>query len=271
MPILQYQQHSVHYLRYGNGKALLFAFHGFADKADLFESISQPLSEYYTVVAIDLPFHGQSSWNGTFYRPEDIVQIIQLLMKHYGYKRCSLICHSMGGRIVLAVLQSLASRLDRLFFVASAGFQYTFSAARLFFPLWFRNYCHRHFVHSNQLMYFFECSYRLKLMNRATYWVFKQQLDTAKQRERLLKTWISMYYFPMKAGLKELKLLQQHPIKTYFFCADKDRITAAKYSKKFASKLKNTEIVTFEGNHFFVRQHLAAQLNDYLQSNPIEL
>lgn len=263
MPVRSYLQHTVHYEIYGDGPKLLLAWHGFADKGDLFEQLGAVFSVQYTLIAIDLPFHGQTQWHEAFYKPEDLHQVVQLLMNSYHFERCSMLCHSMGGRIILGLLDSMASSIDELYFVAAAGFKYTFSASKLWCPLWFRRRASRKFEHSGGVLQFFEWTHRLKLMNRATYLVFKQQLDTPQRRARLLKTWVAMYYFPMMAASKHTTLINQYAIKCYFFYGKKDRITPAKYSKKFVSKLKNAELTLFEGNHFFVRFQLAEQLEQY--------
>jgi len=269
MPILDYQQHQINYHQYGTGPSLMIAFHGFADNGDLFEKVAAVVDDCYTTLAIDLPFHGpygETFWEGDIYTPEDILAIVQLLMQQFGLDKCSMMCHSMGGRIIWGLLPLMAAQVEELFFFAPAGFQYTFTASRFWFPLWFRKRARNKFEESEGILRFFDVTHQLKLMNRATYLVFKNQLDLPRRRVRLLKTWMSMYYFPMRARKQHLSILNDKKIPAYFFYGKKDRITPAKYSNKFVQKLKISELTLFKGNHFFVREALAPQIKDWLEN-----
>jgi pimeloyl-ACP methyl ester carboxylesterase len=267
VPELIYFQHKINYYQYGNGPALLFAFHGFADNANLFENVGEVLSPHYTTIAIDLPFHGKTQWEGDIFNPEDIHKILNLLMAKYKFSSCSMICHSMGGRIIWALLPLMPTEIDKLFFLAPAGFQYTFTASRFWCPMWFRRRARNRFEESEGVLRFFDLAHKLKLMNRATYLVFKQQLDLPRRRARLLKTWMSMFYFPMGARKSHRNIINDYSIQCLLFYGKKDRITPAKCANKFVSQLKNSEICLLKGNHFFVRQHLAPQLKNWLMDN----
>ncbi len=52
----------IHTYRFGAGPELLIAIHGFSDRARMFTVLEPALAGKYTVVAIDLPFHGQTEW-----------------------------------------------------------------------------------------------------------------------------------------------------------------------------------------------------------------
>ena len=217
-----------------------------------------------------MPFHGEHGerlWEGDIYKPNDIQGIVQLLMQQFGVEQCAMMCHSMGGRVIWGILPLMAAQIERIYFFAPAGFQYTVSASRFWCPLWFRRRARNKFEESEGILRFFQWSHRLGLMNRATYLVFKQQLDLPRRRARLLKTWMAMYYFPMRATRQHSRLLNQHQIPAYFFYGKKDRITPAKYANKFVQQLKISELVLFKGNHFFVRELLAPQLEKWLIKN----
>ncbi|WP_052598340.1 alpha/beta fold hydrolase [Aureispira sp. CCB-QB1] len=267
MPFLEYKEHQVYYHQYGDGDKVLIALHGFADNGDLFKDIALKVwSNDYTTLAIDLPFHGQkTSWKGDIYKPEDIAHIVLLLLQQFKVESCTMACHSMGGRIIWGILPLLAKQIEEIYFFAPAGFQYTFTASRLWCPMWFRKRARNHFETSEGILRFFEVTHRLKLMNRATYLVFKQQLDLPRRRARMLKTWMAMYYFPMKASMAHLKLLNQYQVKTYFFYGKKDRITPATHAQKFLKQLDETELLVFKGNHFFVREKLAQPLKSWYE------
>jgi pimeloyl-ACP methyl ester carboxylesterase len=262
VPFLEYKEHQVYYHQYGTGKKVLIAFHGFADNGDLFEDVARNVfAEEYTIIAVDLPFHGQeTAWQGDIYTPEDIVAIVDLLIKSFEVEHFALACHSMGGRVVWGILPLMTDQIEEIYFFAPAGFSYTFTASRFWCPMWFRRRARNRFEESEGILHFFNVTHRLKLMNRATYLVFKQQLDLPRRRARLLQTWISMYYFPMGPKKEHLNLLNEKSIPTYFFYGKKDRVTPAKHARKFVQNLKESQLTLFKGNHFFVRDKLAKPL-----------
>lgn len=268
MPFLEYKEHQIYYHQYGTGKKVLVAFHGFADNGDLFEDVATNVfASEYTTLAIDLPFHGQqTTWEGDTYAPEDIAAILSLLMEQFAVKRYALACHSMGGRVIWGILPLIVNQVEQIYFFAPAGFGYTFTASRFWCPMWFRQRARNRFEQSEGVLRFFEITHRMKLMNRATYLVFKQQLDLPRRRARLLQTWMAMYYFPMGPNKQHLKLLNEKTIPTYFFYGKKDRITPFKDAQKFVRKLDESELLVFRGNHFFVREKLAKPLKVWYEA-----
>jgi len=267
MPILHYQEHQINYYQYGQGKKLMIGVHGFADKGHLFENIANVLSADYTTIALDLPFHGETTWNDNLYQPEDMLAIIQLFMAQQQVTEVAFMCHSMGARVVWAVLPFLKEQIEQLYFFAPAGFQYTFTASRFWFPLWLRTRFGRRIERSNRMVHFFDAIHRFGFMNRATYLMFKQQLDEPRRRIRLLRTWMAMYYFPMGPEANSAALLNEHQIPTYFFYGKKDRITPAKYALKFTQKLQQTNVLVVKGNHFFVREKVVEPFAEWYNDN----
>lgn len=257
MPVLDYQGQQLYYHQYGKGDHLVFAFHGFADNGDLFEQVALELADEWTVVALDLPFHGQSVWEGDLYQPSDIVSIVRILMQQFEAAHCSLLCHSMGGRIIWGVFPELSHCIDALYCFAPAGFQYTFTASRVGCPLWLRRLARKNLEEPDRIKHFFDLIYKLKLMNRATYLLFNQQIDLPRRRARLLRTWMSLYYFPAGMNRTLVQTLNNSKVPLYLFFGKKDRITPAKYTKKWLSKLQHAELTLFQGNHFFVRNEVA--------------
>jgi len=264
MPILEYQAHQVHYYQYGQGEALAIALHGFADKGSLFAHLEDSVENYYTILALDLPFHGETDWQDDVYTPQDVANIVELLLKKQRHSTCALMCHSMGGRLVLGSLELLIDKIEVIYFFATAGMQYTFTASNFWWPFWLRKRSKNRFIHSDFLMKAFGAFHRLGLMNRATYLVFKMQLDLPRRRARLLKTWMAMSYFPMRMQQRHIRLLNKKQLPAYFFFGKKDRITPVKKAHKIVEQLDNAELIITEGNHFFVKDKLPPAFKEWL-------
>lgn len=107
----------------------MFCFHGFGESAEHFHFLESHLSAHFTLVAIDLPFHGNSRWNSTI--PLDPLSLISLLeqikQKHqFNQKRYELLGYSMGGRISLSLAEIASEKILKVFLLAPDGFKMNF-------------------------------------------------------------------------------------------------------------------------------------------------
>ena len=115
----------IHYRHWGTGPRLVFAFHGYGESAAAFSFLGEAIGDDFTLVAIDLPFHGQTEWNdGLFFDPRDLLFVLQgieaVLSAPYlpGWR---LLGYSMGGRIALQLLQDRPQLADKLVLLAPDG------------------------------------------------------------------------------------------------------------------------------------------------------
>ena len=95
----------IHAVLFGTGDKLLICFHGFGEDAEKFRSLEPSLGSHYTVVSIDLPFHGKTRWqkDDIFY-PDDLKKLINEILQTCGKKTFSLMGYSLGGKIVFAAI-----------------------------------------------------------------------------------------------------------------------------------------------------------------------
>lgn len=111
----------VHYLTWGTGPRFLFAFHGYGESAVSFAFIGDALDPRYTLIAIDLPFHGLTEWKeGLGFRVDDLLAIMASIAGNSA-RPWSLLGYSMGGRIALGLFQDHPDRFDRLVLAAPDG------------------------------------------------------------------------------------------------------------------------------------------------------
>ncbi len=112
---------------WGNGPCLLLCFHGYGETAMHFQFL-QALKNNYTVAAIDLPFHGQTTWNETGkLKPQELVSIIEILETRLRatnlqlQEKITLLGYSLGGRIALSLYQLMAGKINKLVLLAPDG------------------------------------------------------------------------------------------------------------------------------------------------------
>ncbi|MCA0932546.1 alpha/beta fold hydrolase [Lutimonas saemankumensis] len=113
MPDILYKNLNVHYSDTGHGKALVF-LHGFLENAAMWEKVTLPLKQNFRIICIDLLGHGKTQNLGYIHSMEDQAKLVIFVLSHLGIERFSLIGHSMGGYISLAISELIPKRVDRL-------------------------------------------------------------------------------------------------------------------------------------------------------------
>ena len=97
-----------HYSRWGEGNRVLFAFHGYGESAASFRFLAAALARDFTVIAIDMPFHGETEWNeGHLFAPGDLLGLLSEIAAGLpgGGEEWSLLGYSMGGRVALQLVE----------------------------------------------------------------------------------------------------------------------------------------------------------------------
>src|SRR5690606_2199861 len=88
----------------GSGDELLICFHGFGESASRFTCMEPALGNMFTIVALDMPFHGHTTWSeGRDVEQEDLEALIKKILERFGKQRFSLMGYSMGGRLVMCI------------------------------------------------------------------------------------------------------------------------------------------------------------------------
>jgi pimeloyl-ACP methyl ester carboxylesterase len=99
---LTYRSSQLHYCWFGAGQKTVLCLHGYGESEQSFHFLEKHLSRDYTVIALDLPFHGKTQWQeGLTFSTADLLAITEaLLAKHAaGTDRITLLGFSMGGRV----------------------------------------------------------------------------------------------------------------------------------------------------------------------------
>ncbi|ELR67327.1 Esterase ybfF [Photobacterium marinum] len=113
---------NLHYQVEGQGDAIIL-IHGLFGSADNLGLIARALKDKYKVISIDLRNHGRSPHTETFTYHEmasDVVKVID----QCDIERFSLIGHSMGGKVAMAMTQLVTNRLNHLIVLDMAPVHY---------------------------------------------------------------------------------------------------------------------------------------------------
>ena len=122
---IAFRSSRLHYFTWGEGARIVFAFHGYGESGESFAFLAKALGRDFTIVAPDMPFHGQTEWKEKelFFDPGDLRELMKeialgLPEREEGWW---LLGYSMGGRVALQLLELEYERVERLVLLAPDG------------------------------------------------------------------------------------------------------------------------------------------------------
>ncbi|HYB26540.1 MAG TPA: alpha/beta fold hydrolase [Solirubrobacteraceae bacterium] len=108
------------YVEVGSGPVLLL-IHGMGGTYRNWQEVIGPLARHHTVIAPDLPGHGDSAPGAGDYSIGALADSLRDLLITLGHERVTLVGHSLGGGIAMQLAYQFPEILDRLVLVSSGG------------------------------------------------------------------------------------------------------------------------------------------------------
>jgi pimeloyl-ACP methyl ester carboxylesterase len=120
---ISYNGYHLEYTVFGSGSRPLLAFHGYDRDMHDFEVLEPSLGERYRIYSFNLFYHGQSSTPGPKAEIDyDILKgIFDSFMRQENVETFSLIGHSLGTKIVMALIEIYAEKIKKVFLLAPEG------------------------------------------------------------------------------------------------------------------------------------------------------
>ncbi|HEX7058305.1 MAG TPA: alpha/beta fold hydrolase [Solirubrobacterales bacterium] len=110
----------VTYAAAGEGPVLLLV-HGMGGSFENWGEVIEPLARKHTVIAPDLPGHGESAPGGGDYSVGGLAAGLRDLLMALGHERATLVGHSLGGGIAMQFAYQFPEMVERLVLVSSGG------------------------------------------------------------------------------------------------------------------------------------------------------
>jgi pimeloyl-ACP methyl ester carboxylesterase len=104
----------------GRGPAVVLV-HGLAGSNHNWDPVIPQLAERFRVVAVDLPGHGNSEKPRGDHSLGAYATVLRDLLEVLGYRRATVVGHSLGGGIAMQFAYQFPDRCERLVLVASGG------------------------------------------------------------------------------------------------------------------------------------------------------
>ncbi|XP_063974501.1 probable serine hydrolase [Diachasmimorpha longicaudata] len=118
----------------------IIALHGWQDNAGSFDPLIKHLPEDLSILAVDFPGHGHSSWlpKGMMYANLVYIQLVHRIKQHYNMNRVGLIGHSLGGIMCFNYTALFPDAVK--FVVAFDNFKYPVYDSKKYLPIFIKNW-----------------------------------------------------------------------------------------------------------------------------------
>jgi pimeloyl-ACP methyl ester carboxylesterase len=109
-----------HFTVWGEGRPIVL-LHGWGTSAESLGTVAKALEDRFRVYALDLPGFGWTPSAATVWGTWEYASYVEAFMDRLNISVASLVGHSFGGRIALALAAKWPDRVKSLVLVASAG------------------------------------------------------------------------------------------------------------------------------------------------------
>jgi pimeloyl-ACP methyl ester carboxylesterase len=256
---ISYRVSSFHVVTYGRGANVIFCFHGYGENADSYGIFEELLGNRYKLVAIEMPFHGKTTWRGPLLL--EVAGLITVMNEIQGSTSAtfSVMGYSMGGRVALRLLQEMPERIEKLVLIAPDGLHKNF----------WQRIANQSFV-GNQLFKFtmrhpgwlfglLKIGFTLKLLNSNMEKFLRYYLDEEAERLILYKRWTTMRKFrPTQASLQQI--IQSNKTPVHLFFGKYDRIIVSKWGYLFANTLPTVTVKEIAAGHILLQQKYVSEI-----------
>jgi pimeloyl-ACP methyl ester carboxylesterase len=115
-----YKQTKVHYTTSGAGEPVIL-LHGFLENSSMWKMLGKELSKTHRLYTLDLPGHGNTEAIGYIHKMEDYASLVVGFAGSKKLETFSIIGHSMGGYVALAVAELNSAKLKKLILLNSSS------------------------------------------------------------------------------------------------------------------------------------------------------
>ena len=267
-----YKNSKVHYSTYGHGAALLICLHGFGEEAASFSFLEKAIGHSFTLIAINMPFHGETVWNeGLLFTPEDlheiIISLVQTCRPQPIPEKINFLAYSMGGRLALAYFQQYPQLVKSISLVAPDGLHKN----RWY---WFATQTsagNRLFKFTMQQPQYFlgmvKILGKINLLNKSVAKFVACYLEDETIRTALYKRWTTMRRFRPNLPLIQ-QLIRQNKIPTKMLFGEHDRIILYHRGQKFQRGLEEwVGVKTIKAGHQLLQEKYTGEIIELLDGH----
>lgn len=99
----------------------MVCLHGFGESADSFSFLANHLPDEFTVVAPELPWHGETNFRQADFSVQDFAAVLELMIPSFKQQSIYLLGYSMGARIALSLVEYMPEKISKVVLLAPDG------------------------------------------------------------------------------------------------------------------------------------------------------
>lgn len=264
--VFEFQKAQLHYQKTGKGKKILLAFHGFGQSKLHFQHFAQTLRKEYTVYSFDLFYHGMSFWHEKDKPMEKHFwkDLMSAFFQIQSIEKCTLAGYSMGGKFVLATLESFPEKIDKIILIAPDGIKTSFWYSLATYPTWIRRIFRSFVVNPKPFHFLVDTLSKTGLMDKGIIKFASSQMNTREKRRRVYYSWV--VFRQLKFDMDKIaSLIDQQNIAVEMFLGKYDKMITEKNMQKLLKKLDKYNLHILESGH----TTLIKEVSDFYKVNLI--
>jgi len=233
----------IHIERKGSGKTILLV-HGLGSPL-VWDRLIDPLSQFFDVIAVDLPGFGGSSNPPALFSTQQYADFLFHLLDTLQLQRTSILGVSYGGQIALTFAFDHQNRIDKLILVASSGLgpRNSFLASS---PVWM-------FVSFVVKNIIFKSTTMIRLFSRYSFFDRTKRPDDLAERFHLAingkgkkESWLQCARNALRSENDFPKRISKLTVPTLLVWGKEDHIVRVWWAYEFQKFLPNSSLRIFE-------------------------
>ncbi|MDN5211478.1 alpha/beta hydrolase [Fulvivirgaceae bacterium BMA12] len=247
---ITYHQTELYFQKFGTGKKVLLAFHGYGENSDTFKKIGEVLGEQYTIYSFDLFFHGKSKWpfGSKVLKKEFWLALIRHFLDSENIDRFSMAGYSMGSKFLLTILEAHATRIDDIFFIAPDGIATNTWYRLATYPMFLRRVFKLTVRFPKPLFAFMQLMLKLKIVDKGVIKFAKSEMNSPVKRKRVYDSWIVFRHLSFDMAVIA-GLINRHQIPIKMILGKYDKIMTPEGMQALLNKVTDHELIVLETSH----------------------
>lgn len=244
-----YEGSRLHYAKGGWGPRQLLVFHGFGQRGLVFQEWVEQLENQFTIYAIDLYFHGGSTWpSRKALEKKDWASIASRFLAQEQIERFEVAGFSMGGKFALATLELFPARIDRMVLIAPDGIKTSFWYSLATYPIATRALFKRMITKPEPFFRMIRVLRSLRIVDNGLLRFAEVHMNTEEKRRRVYYSWV--YFRHLAFGPVTIQtLLNNFGIPLLVITGRYDRIITTQNMASFLQPVKRHCLVELEAGH----------------------
>ncbi len=261
--------YDIEYLVYGNGKKILLAFHGFNNHAEDFKILENYIGNEYTIVAINLFFHGNSHAQNHLvakgFSIYDLKNLFDEIADLFPSEKYSLMGYSLGGRIVLKLIEIYPEKIEKIILLAPDGIRISIMYRFLTQTLLGIKLLKRVVDNPSIFFAFADLLRKSGLLSEKRYQFTLGNYDSKTKREKVYLVWMTLRKIISKKS-DVTNAIKKYKIPAHLFFGKYDLIIPPSIGKKFQKGMEEyISLNVLESGHKLLKENTVKEIDAILK------